>query len=149
MIAPMPQSAAGQPGWHSPQPSAPVASQGAIFQAAAYRPLFEDQRARLVGDTLTIVIEETVTASQKSTSKIDRGNSLSASISAIPFGSSRTLGPPGASDDGLRVTLPAPDLGEGSYTLAFRVTSTVDGHTTGGAITFGIGEPPPAPGAPG
>ncbi len=27
---------------------------GAIFQTATYRPLFEDRRARLVGDTLTV-----------------------------------------------------------------------------------------------
>ncbi|MDV6321457.1 flagellar basal body L-ring protein FlgH, partial [Chromohalobacter sp. HP20-39] len=35
---------------------------GAIYQAAAYRPLFEDHRARLVGDTLTINIVEKVSA---------------------------------------------------------------------------------------
>ena len=31
---------------------------GAIFQPAAYRPLFEDYRARMVGDTLTVNIVE-------------------------------------------------------------------------------------------
>ncbi len=29
---------------------------GAIFQGASYRPLFEDHRARLVGDTITVQI---------------------------------------------------------------------------------------------
>jgi flagellar L-ring protein precursor FlgH len=72
--------------------SASVATQGAIFQAATHRPLFEDRRARLVGDTLTIQIEEQVTASQQSTSKIDRNGSMSASISALPFASARALG---------------------------------------------------------
>ena len=45
---------------------------GAIFQAGQYRPLFEDHRARLVGDTLTVQIVEKVSASQKSTSSIDK-----------------------------------------------------------------------------
>ena len=76
-----------------PQP-APVAAAttGAIFQAGSYRPLFEDRRARHAGDTLTIQIEETVTASQQSTTKIDRGGSVSTGVSALPFASARTLG---------------------------------------------------------
>ncbi|MES2423180.1 MAG: flagellar basal body L-ring protein FlgH [Pseudomonadota bacterium] len=71
---------------------APAATQGAIFQAATHRPLFEDRRARLVGDTLTIQIEEQVTASQQSSSKLDRSGALSGGISALPFASARTLG---------------------------------------------------------
>jgi flagellar L-ring protein FlgH len=70
----------------------PAATQGAIFQVATHRPLFEDRRARLVGDTLTIQIEEQVTASQQSSSKLDRSGSLSGGISALPFASARTLG---------------------------------------------------------
>ena len=61
-----------------------VASQGGIFQAARYRPLFEDHRARLVGDTLTVQIVEKVTATAKSTSSVDKSGSLSASVSALP-----------------------------------------------------------------
>ncbi|MDP1533347.1 MAG: flagellar basal body L-ring protein FlgH [Rubrivivax sp.] len=57
---------------------------GAIFQAANYRPLFEDHRARLAGDTLTVTIVEKVSASQSSTSSIDKKGSLSASVSALP-----------------------------------------------------------------
>ena len=43
-----------QPTSLRPQPIAiaPV-SNGSIFQAGQYRPLFEDHRARLVGDTIT------------------------------------------------------------------------------------------------
>lgn len=70
----------------------PMAASGAIFQSASYRPLFEDRRARLVGDTLTITIEEQVTASQQSTSKIDRSGSLSTGITALPFASATLLG---------------------------------------------------------
>lgn len=67
-------------------PVAPPPTAGAIFQAATHRPLFEDRRARLVGDTVTIQIEETLNASQQSTSKFDRGGQVDASVSALPFG---------------------------------------------------------------
>jgi flagellar L-ring protein FlgH len=70
-----------------PQPvatTAPIANNGAIFQASLYRPLFEDHRARLVGDTLVVQIVEKVSASQKSTSSIDKGGTLSGSVSAVP-----------------------------------------------------------------
>ncbi|MEO8154758.1 MAG: flagellar basal body L-ring protein FlgH [Rhizobacter sp.] len=57
---------------------------GSIFQAGQYRPLFEDHRARLVGDTLTVQIVEKVAASQKSTSSIDKTGTISAGITALP-----------------------------------------------------------------
>ena len=67
-----------------PVAAAPSPNNGAIFQANLYRPLFEDHRARLVGDTLVVQIVEKVSASQKSTSSIDKSGSLSGSISAVP-----------------------------------------------------------------
>jgi flagellar L-ring protein FlgH len=57
---------------------------GAIYQAAAYRPLFEDHRARLPGDTLTVTIVEKIAASQKSTSSVDKSGTLSGSVTALP-----------------------------------------------------------------
>jgi flagellar L-ring protein precursor FlgH len=67
------------------QPVAAVPSgNGAIYQAQAYRPLFEDHRARLPGDTLTVNIVEKVTASQKSTSSIDKSGTLNGSVTALP-----------------------------------------------------------------
>ncbi|MED5619893.1 flagellar basal body L-ring protein FlgH [Ideonella sp. BN130291] len=66
------------------QAAAPV-NNGAIFQAAQYRPLFEDHRARLVGDTLTVQIVEKVSASQKSTSTVDKSGTVSAGVTALPF----------------------------------------------------------------
>ena len=41
-----------------PEPPRDKANPGAIFQASAYRPLFEDVRARMVGDTIIITIVE-------------------------------------------------------------------------------------------
>jgi flagellar L-ring protein precursor FlgH len=63
---------------------APVTN-GAIYQAASYRPMFEDHRARLAGDTLTVNIVEKVSASQKSTSSIDKSGTLSGSVTALPL----------------------------------------------------------------
>ena len=68
-------------------PAAPPAAQagnGSIFHAANYRPLFEDHRARLIGDTLTVQIVEKVSATQKSTSSVDKTGTLSAGITALP-----------------------------------------------------------------
>jgi flagellar L-ring protein FlgH len=67
-----------------PPPVQPLATNGAIFQAGSYRPLFEDHRARLIGDTLTVQIVEKVSASQKSTSSIDKAGELSGSVTALP-----------------------------------------------------------------
>ncbi|HSV71033.1 MAG TPA: flagellar basal body L-ring protein FlgH [Methylibium sp.] len=66
------------------QAPAPV-NNGAIFQAASYRPLFEDHRARLVGDTITVQIVEKVAASQQSTSTVDKSGSIEAGITALPL----------------------------------------------------------------
>jgi len=74
---------------HTPVVNLPPLAQngpnnGAIYQQASFRPLFEDYRARLVGDTLTIQIVEKVSASQSSTSELDKSGSLAAGVTAIP-----------------------------------------------------------------
>lgn len=66
-------------------PRATAASNGSLFQAVSYRPGFEDRRARLVGDTITIQIVENITASQSSTSTANRTSSMEAGITAFPF----------------------------------------------------------------
>jgi flagellar L-ring protein precursor FlgH len=75
----------------APAPVAAVPS-GGIFQAVSYRPAFEDPRARLPGDSLTIQISERVSASQKSSASIDRSGDVSASLSAFPFLKAPLLG---------------------------------------------------------
>jgi flagellar L-ring protein precursor FlgH len=62
----------------------PAVANGSIFQSGQYRPLFEDHRARLVGDTLMVNIVEKVSATQSSKSTIDKSGSLEASVSALP-----------------------------------------------------------------
>ena len=65
--------------------AAPTVNNGAIFQAGQYRPLFEDYRARLVGDTLTVQIVERVSASQKSNSSVDKTGKIEGSVTALPY----------------------------------------------------------------
>lgn len=63
-----------------PQPSALAApTNGAIFQSAAYRPIFEDRRARLIGDTITIVINEKSSAGKAAGSSASKSGKLGAS----------------------------------------------------------------------
>lgn len=69
---------------------APVAT-GSIYQAAQYRPLFEDHRARLVGDTLTVQIVEKVSATQKATSTLDKSGTVTGSVTALPLISNKAL----------------------------------------------------------
>ncbi len=67
----------------SARPVAPSAAQalpGAIFQAKFTAPLFENKRARNVGDTLTIQISEKTAAARKGNTKADRTQSNSFSV---------------------------------------------------------------------
>lgn len=57
-----------------------AASNGAIYQASSYRPLFEDRRARLMGDILTIRIVENTTANKAGTASSTRSGSIDASV---------------------------------------------------------------------
>ena len=42
------------------------------------------------------------------------------------------------------LTVAVPQLSKGSYTVTWRTTSVVDGHTTGGSFAFGVGVKPTA-----
>lgn len=71
-----------------PRPGPTVAaSQGSLFPASGglstgYRPLFEDRRARAVGDTLTVVLNEKTSASKKSSAAAARGTTLESKVTA-------------------------------------------------------------------
>jgi flagellar L-ring protein precursor FlgH len=84
-LSPPPKVDVAEPTHVRPQAvPTPIVGNGAIFQSASYRPLFEDHRARLVGDTLTVIIVEKISASQKSTSSVDKSGNVQASITALP-----------------------------------------------------------------
>ena len=108
-----------------PQPVAvPAVHNGAIFQAAAYRPLFEDHRARLVGDTITVQIVEKVSASQKSTSSVDKSGKVDAGISALPFLSANSFARATASGSSSN-TFAGKGSTENSNDFAGTITATV------------------------
>ena len=72
-----------------------LAATGSIYQAGVSRTLFEDRRARYVGDTMTIAIAETTSASTASNTTASRSGSISASvplISGLPGKSLQGLG---------------------------------------------------------
>jgi flagellar L-ring protein precursor FlgH len=56
---------------------------GAIYQSTSYRPLFEDRRARFVGDTLTILIAEKTAANKKSGSSAARAGTASVAVPVV------------------------------------------------------------------
>jgi len=55
---------------------APAPANGAIFQAASHRPLFEDRRARMVGDVLTIAINERTSAAKSAANSTSKTGSV-------------------------------------------------------------------------
>ncbi len=71
-----------------------VSTTGSIYQAGVSRTLFEDRRARYVGDTMTIGIAENTTAATKSNTNASRASSITASVPTV-------VGIPGKSLQGL------------------------------------------------
>jgi flagellar L-ring protein precursor FlgH len=67
-----------------PMPAPAPAPTGSIFQADRYRPLVEDHRARLIGDTLMVQITEKISATQKATSSVDKSGETEFGITALP-----------------------------------------------------------------
>lgn len=63
----------------------PPVPNGSIYQVRqGYQPLFEDRRPRAVGDILTIVLDEEVSASKNSQSNADRTGSSSLELDQLP-----------------------------------------------------------------
>lgn len=80
----VPDSIVQRPTSTRPQPRvAGTPTNGAIFQAATYRPLFEDRRARHVGDLLTIVINEKTSAGKTGSDTGSKTGSTSFSVGKL------------------------------------------------------------------
>lgn len=76
-----PSTAVHQP--MTAKPTAPIAAasnNGSIYQAASNRPLFEDRRARFVGDTLIVNIVENSAATKSTTESSSRVGKNTATI---------------------------------------------------------------------
>lgn len=75
--ATVPETIITQPTSSRPQATQPAApANGAIFQASAYRPMFEDRRARMVGDMLTIAINERTSAGKSAANTASKSGSV-------------------------------------------------------------------------
>lgn len=88
-----------------PLPASPQVVNGSIFQGImpmnyGYQPLFEDRRPRNIGDTLTITLQENVSASKSSTASAARDASATAALAAVPSAMAGLLGGDKAAVDG-------------------------------------------------
>lgn len=63
-----------------PVPPPAVAQNGAIFNVASYEPLFEDKRARHVGDIMTIAINENTRAAKQGSSSASKSGEVDAAV---------------------------------------------------------------------
>jgi flagellar L-ring protein precursor FlgH len=67
----------------APAPQVARVANGAIFQVAGYQPMFEDRRARNVGDTLTVTINEKISASRSDGSSTQKTGSVAYSAPTL------------------------------------------------------------------
>ncbi len=96
---------------------------GAIYNVAAYKPLFEDRRARFIGDILTINIVENTTATKAGSSSGSKTGAVDASTTASV---------------GLPISLPATSL---SATSSIKNDDKADGNNSNnfnGSITVTV-----------
>ena len=123
--ASVPPTNVHQPMTARPQPRGDVAANnGGIYQQSASRPLFEDRRARFVGDTLVVNIVENTQATIKGASSAQKTGSVNASVTALD-------GVPGKTFQGLNASASSSDTfagkGEsgGSNVFTGTMTATV------------------------
>lgn len=92
----VPETITHQPGTtRSPMPAYAAPANGAIFQGGAYRPMFEDRRARRVGDMLTIAIAERTSAGKTEANSASKSGSVSfaaPTLFGVPASTTAKLG---------------------------------------------------------
>ncbi|CAB1370536.1 flagellar basal body L-ring protein FlgH [Denitratisoma oestradiolicum] len=122
-ITTVPPTAIHQPMTARPEPRSLAAQRtGAIYSVASARPLFEDRRARFVGDIITINVAEKVQASKKSGTTAERSQSLEAGVptlTGVPFKGATGLSVEASSSNKFG------GKGENSSTADFTSTITV------------------------
>ena len=96
-----PPTAVHQPMSARPEPAPQVQSANGSIYGAATRPMFEDRRARLVGDTLTVNIVEKTQASKNANTSATRAADTTVGISSLVGVPGKFLAPlsVGAKDD--------------------------------------------------
>ncbi|MET3117534.1 flagellar L-ring protein precursor FlgH [Undibacterium sp. GrIS 1.8] len=111
---------------HQPMTMAPQSAKpqrelnGAIYQSASYRPLFEDQKARLLGDILTISISEKTSAGKTGASSANKSGSTSFNVPSF-LGLSSAL----TSNAGLSSTSSSKFAEAGAQTASNNFTGTI------------------------
>jgi flagellar L-ring protein precursor FlgH len=119
----VPDSIIQQPSSVAPrQARTPAPPNGAIFQTSAYRPIFEDRQARMVGDILTVVISEKTSATKSADdvgSKTGSSNSSITKLLQVPASTLAGLGAVGSTSNKFE------DKGSASSSNTFTGTITV------------------------
>ena len=110
-----------------PQTAPVMAGNGAIYQAGVNeRPMFEDRRARNVGDVLTVNIVETTSASGKSGHNDDNSGSIALSTPTITAGATAgVIQNPVGVESNSAVKSAAKSDSSGSNTFSGSITVTV------------------------
>ncbi|MDK2123737.1 flagellar basal body L-ring protein FlgH [Parachitinimonas caeni] len=122
--ADIPKTIINQPTSVRPAPAAQANyANGSIFQANSARLLFEDRLARAVGDSITIQIEEQISATSKSGNKGERTGSVSSALSASASSSTFTKAL-GGTDIGLKSSNNFDGKGETTSSNSFSGTIT-------------------------
>jgi flagellar L-ring protein precursor FlgH len=67
-----------------PLPPQPTPSDGSIFESAYSKPLFTDRRPRHVGDILTVILDEKLSATKNSAANASRNGSVGFKPTQIP-----------------------------------------------------------------
>ncbi len=79
-----PTTVVQQPLTAKPAPTPPTsANSGAIFNGRAYRPMFEDRKARYVGDIITINIRENTSATKANGSSGGKDGEINSSVTSL------------------------------------------------------------------
>lgn len=78
-----PESIVKQPTTAKAAPTTNNASNGAIFNTASYRPMFEDRRPRFVGDIVTITIAENTNAKKSGGNSGSKDSKLESAVTSF------------------------------------------------------------------
>jgi len=105
------------------QPKAVVTNPGGIFQSASYRPIFEDIRARNVGDTIIITIAENTASSTKAGTSTSKTSATSYAAPNLFGGTAQRLARLGVNT---KTASTLAEQGNGNFSNTFSGTISVE-----------------------
>lgn len=94
-----PPTVTQHPSTAKPEKMPPSPPNGAIFQPTTYRPMFEDYRARMIGDVLIMTIDENTTAGKTNAASDAKAGSVDVSAPTILGGTKNRLSAAAASSN--------------------------------------------------